>query len=265
MAGCTSRCRQGVLKLIQSLQRLVSGTLTKGIFKYVPIPVCCQRFCPNIFIFITFTKPPGFLPHALMSSGLSNFLFFYICSKNKRGTQVNDVVIPVYKQRAAAIFRLLLILYQLCHLFSILPPFKYVTGCYAILLLLHKKLLAAIKVRFWFILPQANSAANSCGVLAGFIFDSSFSVCGEVEHAWLSIPAASKPAGLLSSNVFEWLSAVLMFLDSADLLKAFCQVSAEMLRWNKDNPADIILVFGTVGLVIAKIKCGFCWFYLFDI
>lgn len=30
MAGCTSRCRQGVLKLIQSLQRLVSGTLTKG-------------------------------------------------------------------------------------------------------------------------------------------------------------------------------------------------------------------------------------------
>ncbi|XP_051257900.1 Kv channel-interacting protein 1b isoform X1 [Dicentrarchus labrax] len=29
MAGCTSRCRQGVLKLIQSLQRLVSGTLTK--------------------------------------------------------------------------------------------------------------------------------------------------------------------------------------------------------------------------------------------
>lgn len=30
MAGCTSRCRQGVLKLIQSLQRLVSGTLAKG-------------------------------------------------------------------------------------------------------------------------------------------------------------------------------------------------------------------------------------------
>lgn len=30
MAGCASRCRQGVLKLIQSLQRLVSGTLTKG-------------------------------------------------------------------------------------------------------------------------------------------------------------------------------------------------------------------------------------------
>ncbi|KAI3373518.1 hypothetical protein L3Q82_022113 [Scortum barcoo] len=29
MAGCTSRCRQGVLKLIQSLQRLLSGTLTK--------------------------------------------------------------------------------------------------------------------------------------------------------------------------------------------------------------------------------------------
>ncbi|KAF3841364.1 hypothetical protein F7725_007226, partial [Dissostichus mawsoni] len=29
MAGCTSRCRQGVLKLIQSLQRLVSGGLTK--------------------------------------------------------------------------------------------------------------------------------------------------------------------------------------------------------------------------------------------
>ncbi|XP_059207386.1 Kv channel-interacting protein 1b isoform X3 [Centropristis striata] len=29
MAGCTSRCRQGVIKLIQSLQRLVSGTLTK--------------------------------------------------------------------------------------------------------------------------------------------------------------------------------------------------------------------------------------------
>ncbi|XP_029924680.1 Kv channel-interacting protein 1b isoform X1 [Myripristis murdjan] len=29
MAGCTSRCRQGVVKLIQSLQRLVSGTLTK--------------------------------------------------------------------------------------------------------------------------------------------------------------------------------------------------------------------------------------------
>lgn len=67
--------------------------------------------------------------------------------------------------------------------FPFLPPFKNVTGCYAILLLLHKKLLATIKVRFWFILPQANSAANSCGVLAGFIFDSSFSVCGEVEHA----------------------------------------------------------------------------------
>ncbi|KAI9519802.1 hypothetical protein NQZ68_024663 [Dissostichus eleginoides] len=31
MAGCTSRCRQGVLKLIQSLQRLVSGGLTKAL------------------------------------------------------------------------------------------------------------------------------------------------------------------------------------------------------------------------------------------
>lgn len=30
MDGCTSRCRQGVQKLIQSLQRLVSGSLTKG-------------------------------------------------------------------------------------------------------------------------------------------------------------------------------------------------------------------------------------------
>lgn len=30
MAGCTCRCRQGLLKLMQSLQRLVSGTLTKG-------------------------------------------------------------------------------------------------------------------------------------------------------------------------------------------------------------------------------------------
>lgn len=41
MAGCTSRCHQGVLKLIQSLQRLVSGTLTKGTFKCFSIPVCC--------------------------------------------------------------------------------------------------------------------------------------------------------------------------------------------------------------------------------
>uniref|UniRef100_A0A3P9MN71 EF-hand domain-containing protein n=1 Tax=Oryzias latipes TaxID=8090 RepID=A0A3P9MN71_ORYLA len=29
MAGCTRRCRQGMIKLIQSLQRLVFGTLTK--------------------------------------------------------------------------------------------------------------------------------------------------------------------------------------------------------------------------------------------
>lgn len=102
---------------------------------------------------------------------------------------------------------------------------------------------AMIKVRFWFISPHANSATNSCGVLAGFISDSSFSVCGEVERGWLLIPAASKPAGLLSCNVFEWLSATLMFFDSADLLKVFCQVCAEMLRWHKDNPPDIILVF----------------------
>ncbi|KAI4814052.1 hypothetical protein KUCAC02_003264 [Chaenocephalus aceratus] len=38
MAGCTSRCRQGVLKLIQSLQRLVSGGLTK---------VGHSRFCDS--------------------------------------------------------------------------------------------------------------------------------------------------------------------------------------------------------------------------
>ena len=36
MAGCTRRCRQGVLKLIQSLQRLVSGTLTKGTVAFYP-------------------------------------------------------------------------------------------------------------------------------------------------------------------------------------------------------------------------------------
>lgn len=46
---------------------------------------------------------------------------------------------------------------------------------------------------------------------------------GEVEHAWLLIPA-SKPTGLLSCNVFGQLSAVLMFCESADLLKEFCQV-----------------------------------------
>lgn len=128
MAGCTSRCRQGVLKLIQSLQRLVSGTLTKGTFKCVPIPVCCQSFPPSIFIFITFTNSYPSWTH------------------------------------------------------------------------LH------------------------------------FSVCGEVEHAWLLIPAASKPAALLSGNVFEWLSAILMgfCFDSADFLKPFCQVSAEMLRLHKD-------------------------------
>lgn len=117
-------------------------------------------------------------------------------------------------------------------------------GCYAIFLLLNKKLLAMIKVRFLFISAQANSAANSFGVLAGFIFDSSYSVCGEVERAWQLIPAASKSAGLLSFFcVFEWLSAILMFFDPADLLKAFCQVSAEMLRWHKDDPAVIIVVF----------------------
>lgn len=133
--------------------------------------------------------------------------------------------------------------------------FKKNTGCYAILLL-NKKLLAMIKVRFCFISPQANSVANSCGVLAGFIFDSSFSVCDEVEDAWLLIPAASKAAGLLSCNVFEWLSAILMFFDSADLLKVFCQVSAEKLRWHKANPADIILVFliSNLTVVIAKIE-----------
>uniref|UniRef100_A0AAV2JF28 G-protein coupled receptors family 1 profile domain-containing protein n=1 Tax=Knipowitschia caucasica TaxID=637954 RepID=A0AAV2JF28_KNICA len=30
MAGCTARCKQGITKLLQSLQRLVFGTLTKG-------------------------------------------------------------------------------------------------------------------------------------------------------------------------------------------------------------------------------------------
>ncbi|KAJ3589767.1 hypothetical protein NHX12_010609 [Muraenolepis orangiensis] len=30
MAGCTRRCRDGLVKLVQSVQRLLSGTLTKG-------------------------------------------------------------------------------------------------------------------------------------------------------------------------------------------------------------------------------------------
>ena len=44
MAGCTSRCRQGVLKLIQSLQRLVSGTLTKGTVVCHPTQIYLSSF-----------------------------------------------------------------------------------------------------------------------------------------------------------------------------------------------------------------------------
>uniref|UniRef100_A0A8C1GL86 Uncharacterized protein n=1 Tax=Cyprinus carpio TaxID=7962 RepID=A0A8C1GL86_CYPCA len=44
MAGCTSRCRQGVLKLIQSLQRLVSGTLSKdNIDDELEMTMVCHR------------------------------------------------------------------------------------------------------------------------------------------------------------------------------------------------------------------------------
>lgn len=45
-----------------------------------------------------------------------------------------------------------------------------------------------------------------------------------------------------SCHVFEGLSAIFMlFFYSADLLKAFCQVSAEILKWHK--AADSLLVF----------------------
>ncbi|XP_035636637.1 Kv channel-interacting protein 1-like isoform X3 [Oncorhynchus keta] len=44
MAGCTCRCRQGVLKFIQSLRRLVSGTLTKDkIDDELEMTMVCHR------------------------------------------------------------------------------------------------------------------------------------------------------------------------------------------------------------------------------
>lgn len=58
MAGCTSRCRQGVLKLIQSLQRLVSGTLTKGTLSLkCTLHDCFMGSFPLGFIFRSISEP----------------------------------------------------------------------------------------------------------------------------------------------------------------------------------------------------------------
>lgn len=88
MAGCTSRCSQGVLKLIQSLQRLVSGTLTKGTFKCVPIPVCPQHFhIHHIYKFYNF--PPKLSCLHAFRICLSDFFcsFTFACSQNKKKQQ----------------------------------------------------------------------------------------------------------------------------------------------------------------------------------
>lgn len=126
MAGCTSRCRQGVLKLIQSLRRLVSGTLTKGTFKCVLIPVCCQKsplhfYIHHIYNRLTWISPPYsdvflHIQHTFLSGFI--VLFHLHAAKTETVHKGNDVVITVYKQRRAAVFSLLLILYQLCNYLS---------------------------------------------------------------------------------------------------------------------------------------------------
>lgn len=54
MAGCTSRCRQGLLKLMQSLQRMVSGTLTKG--KLHALQLTCNDFLA-LWVSFFYTNP----------------------------------------------------------------------------------------------------------------------------------------------------------------------------------------------------------------
>lgn len=66
----------------------------------------------------------------------------------------------------------------------------------AIFLLLNKTLLVLIKVRFLVHLTTKQTGVEF------WLLSAQTTVRGEVEHAWLLIPAAFKAAALLSSNVF---------------------------------------------------------------